>query len=123
MTKKNYSASYTDEKFWDKITQMPENAGCSVLRVAFTLYALLKESSTPLWAKTAIIGALGYLICPIDAVPDIIPGVGFVDDVAVMTLVVSQLYGFINDDIRKKVDSMLPERCRGKYMIDPTYMA
>ncbi len=123
MTEKNYNDSYSDEKFWDKITQMPETAGCSVLRVAFTLYALLKESSTPLWAKTAIIGALGYLICPVDAVPDIMPGVGFADDVAVMTLVVSQLYGFINDDIRKKVDSMLPERCRGKYMIDPTYMA
>lgn len=113
MTKKDYSDSYSNENFWDKVTRMPETAGCSVLRVAVTLYALLRESSIPLWAKTAIIGALGYLICPIDAIPDIIPVVGFTDDLAVMTLVISQLCAFINDDIRKKVDSMLPEQCRG----------
>lgn len=44
---------------------------------AITLYALLKSSSTPAWAKAAIIGALGYFICPLDAVPDFLP-VGFV---------------------------------------------
>jgi uncharacterized membrane protein YkvA (DUF1232 family) len=76
-----------------------------------------------LWAKTVIIGALGYLICPIDAIPDIIPGVGFTDDLAVMTLVVSQLYTYMNDDIRKKVETMLPARCRGVYGIEPTQKA
>ena len=120
MAKKDYSDSFSDENFWDKVTRMPETAGCSVLRAAYTLYALLRESSTPLWAKTTIIGALGYLICPIDAIPDILPGVGFTDDLAIMTLAVSQLYAHINDDIRKKVDSMLPERCRGMYDIETT---
>ena len=121
MAEKDYSDSFSDEKLWDKITRMPETAGCSVLRAAYTLYALLRESSTPLWAKTTIIGALGYLICPIDAIPDIIPVVGFTDDLAVMTLVVSQLCAYMNDDIRKKVDFMLPERCRGVRGIEPTY--
>ncbi len=93
-----------------------------MLRAAFTLYVLLKDSSTPLWAKTAIIGALGYLICPLDAIPDLIPGIGFADDLAIMALLISQLYGYLNDTIRKKVDSMLPERCRGVY-VEPTYKA
>ncbi|WP_321493931.1 DUF1232 domain-containing protein [uncultured Desulfobacter sp.] len=86
---------------------------------------LLKESSTPLWAKTAIIGALGYLICPLDAVPDPIPGIGFVDDLAVMALLISQIYAHINDDIRNKVDAMLPERCRDSFfvMISNAYAA
>nr|WP_321401138.1 YkvA family protein [uncultured Desulfobacter sp.] len=122
MTEKDYSGSYSDQNFWDKITQMHETAGCSVLRAAFTLYVLLKDSSTPLWAKTAIIGALGYLICPLDAIPDLIPGIGFADDLAIMALLISQLYGYLNDTIRKKVDSMLPERCRGVY-VEPTYKA
>nr|WP_320190111.1 YkvA family protein [uncultured Desulfobacter sp.] len=119
MTQKDYSGSYSDQNFWNKITQMPETAGCSVLRAAFTLYVLLKESSTPLWAKTAIIGGLGYLICPLDAIPDPIPGIGFADDLAVMALLISQLYGYMNDSIRKKVDSMLPERCQG-VCVEPT---
>ncbi len=121
MTSKNYSDSYSDEGFWRKITTIPSSAGCSLLRTVFTLYVLLRESSTPLWAKTAIIVALGYRICPIDTIPDFIPGMGFADDLAVMTLVVSQLYAFINGDIRYNVESMLSERCRGKYGIEPTY--
>jgi len=91
MAEKDYSDSFLDENFWDKVTRMPETAGCSGPRAAYILYALLRGSSTPLWAKTTIIGALGYLVCPIDAIPDIIPGVGFTDDLAVMTLVVGQL--------------------------------
>ncbi|MFH2057930.1 MAG: YkvA family protein [Pseudomonadota bacterium] len=121
MNEKNYSASYSDENFWNKITKMPETAGCSVLRAAFTLYVLLREASTPLWAKTVIVGVLGYLICPVDAIPDIIPGVGFTDDLVIMTLLIGQLYAYINNDVRKKIDSMLPERCQGAYGIEPDY--
>jgi len=116
MIQEKYSSLYSENKFWEKITTIPEKTGCSVLRAAFTLYVLLKESSTPLWAKTSIVGALGYLICPLDAVPDPIPGIGFADDLAIMALVISQLYAYIDDDIRKKVDAKLPKRCRGVYI-------
>jgi len=51
MAEKDYSDSFLDENFWDKVTRMPETAGCSGPRAAYTLYALLRESSTPLWAK------------------------------------------------------------------------
>ena len=42
------------------------------------------EGKVPAWAKAVVIGALGYLISPLDAIPDFIPGVGFVDDLAVL---------------------------------------
>ena len=121
MSKKDYSASFTDEGFWNKITKMPGDAGCALLRTACTLYVLLRESSTPVWAKTAIIGALGYFIFPLDAIPDILPGIGYVDDLAIMTLLLGQLYAFINQDIKDQVESMLPKKCRGVISIDPTY--
>ncbi len=121
MTKKDYSTSFSDKDFWEKIITIPGNAGCSVLRAAYSLYITLKEPSTPAWAKTIIISALGYLICPIDAIPDILPVVGLTDDLAIMTLVISQIHALMNDDIRNKVESMLPEHCRKKYSIDPTF--
>jgi len=121
MTKKDCSDSFTDEGFWNKITRMPGDAGCAVLRAACTLYVLLRESSTPVWAKTAIIGALGYFIFPLDAIPDILPGIGYADDLAMMTLLLGQLYAFINQDIKDQVESMLPERCRGIISVEPTY--
>ena len=62
----------------------PDEAG----KVAKALMSGKVHIQSPLWAKTVIIGALGYLICPIDAIPDIIPGVGFTDDLVIMTLLI-----------------------------------
>ena len=47
--------------------------------------------------KAIAIGALLYLIFPLDAIPDIIPALGLTDDVAVITVAISNLtkhYGF-----------------------------
>jgi uncharacterized membrane protein YkvA (DUF1232 family) len=47
---------------------------------ALTLYYTLQDKDTPKWAKTIIIGALGYFILPMDAIPDFIPVAGLTDD-------------------------------------------
>ena len=39
----------------------------------------------------AIAGALAYVVLPIDLIPDFIPGVGFIDDIFVVGVVVSSL--------------------------------
>lgn len=121
MIQKNYSYLYSEKSFWYKIATIPENTGCSVLWAAYSLYATLREPSTPAWVKAVIIGALGYLICTIDIIPDFLPGIGLADDLSMMTLVINQIHAFMNDDIRQRVESMLPKRCRGQYSIDPTY--
>ena len=38
----------------------------------------------------AILAALVYIIVPFDAIPDFIPGVGFIDDLSVITFVLNQ---------------------------------
>lgn len=44
------------------------------------MYYCLQDPNTPLWVKVIIIAALGYFISPIDAVPDVLPFVGYGDD-------------------------------------------
>ena len=39
----------------------------------------------------ALVGALLYLVSPIDLVPDFIPGIGFIDDAVVLALLVQSL--------------------------------
>jgi uncharacterized membrane protein YkvA (DUF1232 family) len=123
MSQKDYTDSYTEEGFWNKITKMPGDAGCALLRAAFTLYVLLRESSTPAWVKASILGSLGYFIFPLDIIPDIIPVIGYADDLALITLLLGQLYAFINQDIKDQVESMLPKKCRGNISIKSTYKA
>ena len=42
------------------------------------------DSATPLPIRVTLFGALAYFILPIDALPDILLGLGYTDDAAVM---------------------------------------
>ena len=55
------------------------------------LWKLIKDPNAAWEAKAAAIGALIYLISPLDAVPDIIPVFGLLDDVAVILFVCKKL--------------------------------
>jgi uncharacterized membrane protein YkvA (DUF1232 family) len=103
-----------EEKFRKKMANMPIAAGCAILRTAVTLYVLLRKPETPLWAKAFIIAALTYWILPIDTIPDLIIGIGYTDDLAVMSLALSQLQAFQNEAIRKEVSQQLPKLCQEK---------
>jgi len=97
----------SDHDFLHKITRVPKNAGCAVIRNAVTLYVLLKESDAPTWAKVSIVAALAYFICPIDAIPDFLPG-GYIDDLAAMVLLLGQLDVFMDAKTLALVEQRLP---------------
>jgi hypothetical protein len=48
---------------------------------------LLEDGTLPLGPRLALIGLLGWLLMPIDLIPDFIPGIGLLDDVIVVALV------------------------------------
>lgn len=43
------------------------------------------------WKALAIIGALAYIVSPIDIIPDAIPIIGFMDDLAILTWLMTNL--------------------------------
>ncbi|MCO6465219.1 MAG: DUF1232 domain-containing protein [Bradyrhizobiaceae bacterium] len=57
------------------------------------LVAMMRDKTFVMtWkAKSVILGALVYFLLPTDAVPDILPIVGFVDDSVVIGAVIKQL--------------------------------
>lgn len=71
---------YNPSDFWTKIQSMLKKASIKTLSYALTLFHCLMDKDTPKWARGIIIGALGYLILPLDAIPDFIPVAGFTDD-------------------------------------------
>jgi uncharacterized membrane protein YkvA (DUF1232 family) len=42
------------------------------------------DRDTPMQVKAALIGALAYFVLPFDAIPDVMPMLGFADDAAVL---------------------------------------
>lgn len=61
------------------------------------LYAMLRDNSYSIsWkTKTLLIGALVYFIMPVDATPDFIPFIGYIDD----SVVIGAVIKFLRDEI------------------------
>ena len=49
------------------------------------------------WNLIKLIGAIMYVILPLDAVPDAIPVLGFTDDIAVVAEILKSMADIIND--------------------------
>ena len=64
--------------------KVAKSAGVKVVYAALLLYYVMKNPATPKADRLKIIGALGYLILPMDLIPDFVPAVGFTDDLAAL---------------------------------------
>ena len=52
---------------------------------ALAAYYCAFDRTTPLAVKATLVGAIAYFVLPIDAIPDVMPILGFTDDAAVLT--------------------------------------
>lgn len=102
-----YTKNYSDDAFWGKIKNYAKQAGKSVLEPALKMYFALNDKDTPLWAKTTIVGALGYFISPIDAIPDLLPVVGYTDDVGVLVAALAVVSAYIKEEHKEKAQQIL----------------
>ena len=107
IVEKNYQEEYSEDSFWDKVKNYAKSAGEIVLENALKLYYCAKDPDTPAWAKTVVLGALGYFISPIDAIPDVVPAVGFSDDLGVLIAAVATVATNIKDEHVKQAKETL----------------
>ena len=76
---------------------------------ALILYYTLESDKVALRDKAMIIGALGYLISPLDVIPDAIPIAGLGDDLAVLLFVLKKVWGDVSEDAKQKAYSKLSQ--------------
>lgn len=99
----SYGGNYSEGGFWSVLGKV----GKKVAKPALTLFYVHKEDSTPTRVKTLIIGALGYLILPVDLIPDFIPVAGWTDDLAALLAVIKMARDYITPEIDRKVEETL----------------
>jgi len=58
------------------------------------------DHATPLQVKAALVGALAYFVLPFDAMPDVLPFVGFTDDAAVLLTALRMVAGHMRAEHR-----------------------
>lgn len=89
MNTPDYSKKYSEVSLWRKLGRYAVTAGREAVEKVLILYEALKDRDTPKWAKGVIIGALGYFISPLDAIPDVIPFSGYADDLGALAAAIA----------------------------------
>lgn len=104
-----YKDKYSNEGFTDKIARIAKRSGAKLVYAALILYYTLQSDKVSVKDKAIIIGALGYLISPLDVVPDAIPIAGLGDDLAVLMYVVHKVWAEVSDEVKEKAHAKLAQ--------------
>jgi len=98
---------YSNDGLWNKVQKFSKKAGSTVVYAVLILYFTMQKPDVPLKVKATILGALGYFILPIDLVPDVAIGLGYTDDLAVITIALLQVSMYIDGDVKKQAKDKL----------------
>ena len=110
-----YLREFSEETFWEKVSKYALVAGREVIEKALILWHVMRKPEVPAPAKAIIMGALGYFICPVDAIPDITPIVGYADDLGVLALALATVSVYVDDEIRAKARNTMQEWFGSRY--------
>ena len=97
-----YADKFSSGDFVDKIQRIAKRAGSKLVYGSLLLYYTMQSNKVSRKDKAIIIGALGYLISPLDVMPDAIPIVGLADDMAVLVYVLKKVWSLVSDESRQK---------------------
>jgi len=92
----------------DFVTKIKANlAKITFLRDAVAMYRASIDSDVALTNKAVFFAALAYFIMPLDAIPDVIPVLGFTDDAAMIAGAVKSMGSVITDKHRQEAEDFL----------------
>lgn len=99
---------YDEKSFWKKLREKARDMGVALVYKALQLYYAMIDRDTPIQAKLVIAGALAYLVCPVDLIPDFLPA-GYADDMSAILAAYKMAEAYVTPKVkaraRKKVAS------------------
>ena len=103
----SYASKFSQTDFVEKISKIAKRAGAKLVYAALILYYTLQSDKVSTANTAMIIGALGYMISPLDVIPDAIPIAGLSDDLAVLLFVLKKVWTDVDPDIQTKAKERL----------------
>ena len=102
-----YEQHYNESSFLDKVTKYGKLIGINALYKAVQLWFVMQKPDVPATTKAVIMGALGYLIAPLDFLPDLLPVLGYTDDFVAITFALIKVQGYIDEEVERKSKHLL----------------
>lgn len=96
------------EKFWRTARKAARHV--PFMEDVVAAYYCALDRDTPLRVKGILLGALAYFVLPVDAIPDIVAGIGFTDDIAVLTAAIAAVRSHITPAHRLAAKEAIADR-------------
>ncbi len=96
--------------FWRKLGRVAARLPFAADLLAAYYCAFDRE--TPLRVKGMLLGAIAYFVLPTDAIPDVMPVIGFTDDAAVLAAALKLVADYITPLHREAAQDKLNELAR-----------
>lgn len=90
-----------------KLGKYGARIGKKSMYYSLLLFYAAKSPAIPKSSKMIVLGALSYLVLPIDLIPDFIPVVGLADDAAVIAGAAYKIISHIDDEMKNKAKARL----------------
>lgn len=91
--------------FWSKVKQTAGKV--PFVLDAIAMYYCMLDAKTPMWVKGTIATALLYFIVPADAVPDLLPVVGYTDDAGVIVTALTAVGSHVTERHQRQARSAM----------------
>ncbi len=107
---------YVRENFDEKVQSL--RGGIRLAKHVLALFRYMTDDAIPWYKKSVVVAALVYFIMPIDAIPDMLPLIGYLDDFGVIAAVLAFLgkeikpYYYTSTSMGNQDEDRLPEEPR-----------
>lgn len=102
-----YKKKFSENQLQDLLLSKAGILGSKLIYSALLMFYAYKRSETPIWAKNIILGSLGYLISPIDLLPDLTPVLGYTDDFGVLSFGIVTIASYINEETKENAKTKM----------------
>ena len=89
------------------LMRLLRRVGRTLARPALECLELLLDGATPYTVRLTMLGALTYLLLPLDLIPDFIPAAGFSDDLVALTALLGLCSRHLTPAIRERAQRRL----------------
>jgi uncharacterized membrane protein YkvA (DUF1232 family) len=96
------------EKFWRTAKKAARQI--PYMEEVVAAYYCAMDKNTPLRAKGILLAALGYFVLPVDVIPDFVFGLGFTDDIAVLTAAITAVSAHITTAHRQAARDAMADK-------------
>jgi uncharacterized membrane protein YkvA (DUF1232 family) len=97
-----YKSRFSVKKFTGDLPGKAKSFSIKAVYKLLLMFHAYKRQETPAWAKHIVVGTLGYVLTPIDMLPDLTPLLGYTDDISVLAYGLVMISCYINEEVQEK---------------------